>query len=83
MNEWSKKDLEEMFGDDIIDQMAFVSGCYRHRLSNSDVSGWIISDEDLRKFAELVEKDVIERLKNKKNSCYTDIISDGGMDPRS
>lgn len=37
----------------------------------------------ITKFAELVEQDVIERLKNKKNHSYTDIVSDGGMDPRS
>ena len=37
----------------------------------------------LEKYAELVEQDVIERLKNKKNSSYTDITSDGGMDPRN
>ena len=35
------------------------------------------------KFAELIEQDVIERLKNKTNHCYTDIVSDGGLDPRS
>ena len=35
------------------------------------------------KFAELVEQDVIERLKNKTNHSYTDIVSDGGLDPRS
>lgn len=34
------------------------------------------------KFAELVEQDTIERLKNKKNPMYTDIVSDGGIDPR-
>ena len=54
MNGWSKEDLEEECGDEIIDQLAFLSGCYRHKLSNSDPSGWIISDEDLRKFAELL-----------------------------
>jgi hypothetical protein len=37
----------------------------------------------MSKFAELVEQDVIERLKNKKNHSYTDIVSDGRMDPRS
>lgn len=37
----------------------------------------------LERFADLIEKDVIERLKNKKNHSYTDIVSDGGMDPRS
>ena len=37
----------------------------------------------MSKFVELVEQDVIERLKNKKNYSYTDVVSDGGMDPRS
>lgn len=37
----------------------------------------------MTKFAELVEQDVIERLKNKKNYSYSDTVSDGGMDPRS
>lgn len=26
--------------------------------------------------------EAIRNLQNKQNSCYTDIISDGGMDPR-
>ena len=37
----------------------------------------------LEKYAELVEQDVIERSKNKKNHSYTDTVSDGGIDPRS
>lgn len=37
----------------------------------------------MSKFAALVEQDVIERLQNKTNPSYTDIVSDGGMDPRS
>lgn len=54
MNGWSKEDLEEMCGDDIIDQLAFVSGCHQHELCNSNPSGWIIPEESLRKFAELI-----------------------------
>jgi hypothetical protein len=51
-------------------------------------SDWQVHVEPSReqifeKFAELIEQDVIERLKTKKNSRYTDIVSDGGMDPRS
>jgi hypothetical protein len=54
MNGWSKEDLEEMCGDDIIEQLAFVSGCHQHQLCNSNPTGWIIPDESLRKFAELI-----------------------------
>lgn len=54
MNGWSKEDLEEMFGDDIIEQLAFVSGCHQHQLCNGNPSGWIIPEESLRKFAELI-----------------------------
>lgn len=58
MNEWTKwtKQSEEMFGNDVVEQLAFLSGCTRHRLVNDSVvpDGWIVSDEVLRKFAELI-----------------------------
>lgn len=56
MNGWSKEDLEEMCGDDIIGQLAFLAGCNKHRYSNDKVvpDGWIISDEVLRGFAKLI-----------------------------
>ena len=59
MNEWSKEQLEEMVGDDIIDQMAFVSGCHKHKLMNDKDApdGWIIPDEVLRKFAKLIVRE--------------------------
>ena len=57
MNGWSKEDLEEMFGDDIIEQLAFVSGCHQHQLCNGNPSGWIIPEESLRKFAELIVRE--------------------------
>ena len=59
MNGWSKEDLEEMCGDDIIEQLAFLSGCHQHQLCNSNPSGWIISDESLRKFAKLIVRECI------------------------
>lgn len=59
MNGWSKEDLEEMCGDDIIEQLAFVSGCHQHQLCNGNPSGWIIPEESLRKFAELIIRECI------------------------
>jgi len=66
MNEWSKEQLEKMVGDDIIDQLAFVSGCFKHRYCNdkSIPDGWIISDEVLRKFAKLIVLECIELRKD-------------------
>ena len=45
-----------MCGDDVIDQLAFLAGCFKHKLINDEVTpdGWIIPDESLRKFAELI-----------------------------
>jgi hypothetical protein len=62
MSKWSKEDLEEMFGDDIIDQLAFLAGCRKHRLSNDKAipDGWIIPDESLRKFAELIVRECVD-----------------------
>lgn len=59
MTQWSKEDLEEICGDDIIGQLAFLSGCFKHHLSNDKVvpDGWIIPDELLRKFAELIVRE--------------------------
>lgn len=64
MTQWSKEDLEEMCGDDIIDQLAFLSGCFKYKLSNDVVvpDGWIISDELLRKFSELIVRECIKEI---------------------
>jgi hypothetical protein len=40
-------------------------------------------DENIERFAELIEQEVIQRIKDKKNPAYSDIVSDGGMDPRN
>jgi len=39
--------------------------------------------EAIERFARLIEQDFIRRIKNKNNPGYTDIVSDGGMDPRN
>ena len=70
MTHWSKEDLEEMCGDDIIDQLAFLSGCFKHRLSNDKVvsDGWIIPDELLRKFAELIVRECADFVEQDQGS---------------
>ena len=60
MNEWSKESLEEMFGDNVIEQLAFLSGCTKHSYCNPshpDLDGYIISHEKLEKFAELIVRE--------------------------
>jgi hypothetical protein len=39
-------------------------------------------EDEVVKFAHLIEQVAIQRIKNKKNPAYSDIVSDGGMDPR-
>ena len=45
MNEWTKEQLEEMFGDDVIEKLAFLAGCTKHRLANDPEipDGWIVT----------------------------------------
>lgn len=68
MSAWTKEQLTEMFGDDVIEQLAFLSGCTKHRLSNDPVipDGWIIPDETLRKFAELIVKECANICRDRK-----------------
>lgn len=77
MNGWSKEELEEMCGDDIVEQLAFLSGCFKHKLSNDVVvpDGWIIPDELLRKFALLIVKECANKLATRA-SYYTSCSSD-------
>lgn len=62
MTQLTKEQLEEMYGDDVLDQLAFIAGCHRDSLSNDETipNGWIISDKTLRKYAELI---VLECMK--------------------
>ena len=39
--------------------------------------------EKFERFANLIEQEVIQQIKDKKNPAYSDIVSDGGMDPRN
>lgn len=62
MNEWSKEQLEEMFGDDVVEQLAFLAGCTKHRLVNDPAipDGWIVPDEVLKKFAEVLLEEMYD-----------------------
>lgn len=60
MNTWSQEQLEEMFGDDKIDQLAFLAGCHENKLCNTPTDGWIIPDEVLREFAKQVIKQCVQ-----------------------
>jgi hypothetical protein len=51
---WTDEQLTDMFGDDPVGKLAFLTGCYKHSINNSPYDGWIISDDNLRKFAELI-----------------------------
>lgn len=57
MNEWSKESLKEMFGDNVIEKLAFLSGCTKHSYcdpSHRNLDGYIVSYEKLEKFAEFI-----------------------------
>lgn len=62
MSTWSQEQLEEMFGDDKIDQLAFLAGCHKNKLCNTPTDGWIIPDEVLREFAKLIVQDAVKVL---------------------
>ena len=68
MNAWTKEQLEEMFGDNVIQQLAFVAGCTKHSYSdpkNPELDGFIISQATLDKFAELILQEHVELLKQR------------------
>jgi len=56
---WTDEQLTDMFGDDPIEKLAFLTGCYKHSINNSPYDGWIIPDDNLRKFAELIVQQCI------------------------
>ena len=62
MNTWAKEQLEEMFGDDVVEQLAFLAGCTKHSYSdpkNPELDGFIISQATLDKFAELIVRECV------------------------
>ena len=66
MNEWSKEQLEEMFGDNVIEQLAFLSGCTKHSYcdpSHTALNGYIVSHEKLEKFAELIVQKCMAQIR--------------------
>ena len=61
---WTDEQLTDMFGDDPVGKLAFLTGCYKHSINNSPYDGWIISDDNLRKFAELIVKECADTIKS-------------------
>lgn len=51
---WTDKQLETMGMETPIQKAMFLSDCTRHRLVNSDFDGWVVTEENLEKFAELI-----------------------------
>jgi hypothetical protein len=61
---WTDEQLTDMFGDDPVGKLAFLTGCYKHSMNNSPYDGWIVSDDNLRKFAELIVQECAEISEN-------------------
>jgi len=59
---WTDEQLTDMFSDDTVGKLAFLTGCYKHSINNSPYDGWIISDDNLRKFAELIVLECVRTL---------------------
>jgi len=52
-----------MFGDDSIGKLAFLAGCHKRKLVNDpDGDGWIIDDNTLALFAELIVQKCADRV---------------------
>jgi hypothetical protein len=71
---WTDEQLTDMFGDDPVGKLAFLTGCYKHSINNSPYDGWIISDDNLRKFAELIVRECARAV----NKVYEDAEPDHG-----
>ena len=60
---WTDEQLEEMGLVETFDRAMFLSGCDKHRVHFDWIDGYIVTEENLQKFAELI-------LKGEKNvSC--------------
>lgn len=77
---WTAEQLTEMCGDDVIGKLAFQSGCHKRKLCNHpDGDGWIINDDTLEKFAELIVRECAEQaslFSINKNQIHQDITYD-------
>ena len=59
-----------------IDELAFQAGCNRHRYCNKEhpeLDGYIINQEALDKFADLILEDVVEAIRSAED-CDPDYI---------
>jgi len=74
MSVWSKEELEEMCGDDIVEQLTFLSGCHQHELCNGNPSGWIIPDEVLRRLAEFIVEECVNLMENQREHYYSKVL---------
>lgn len=62
---WSEQDLREMYGNDEIGKIAFQSRITQHSYSDPkhpDLDGFIVSQEKLDKFAQLILTEVISTI---------------------
>lgn len=86
MNEWSKESLKEMFGDNVIEKLAFLSGCTKHSYcdpSHRNLDGYIVSYEKLEKFAELIaaeEREACALLCEQVTAAWSEMYNEGCMD---
>ena len=51
---WTDQQLEEMGLVEPFDKALFLSGCTRHRYNSSGISGYIVTDDTLQKFASFI-----------------------------
>ena len=50
-------DEKKMIDEELIDDIAFNAGCYKHKYCNPahpDLEGWIINQDSLERFASLI-----------------------------
>jgi hypothetical protein len=66
---WTDEQLTDMFGNDPVGKLAFLTGCYKHSINNSPYDGWIVSDDNLRKFAELIVRECVSIVAKRKASA--------------
>jgi len=59
---WTDEQLTDMFGDDPVEKLAFLAGCHKHSINNSHYDGWIITDDNLRKFALLIVRECAAQI---------------------
>ena len=54
MTQWPEKDLEEMGLYETFEKAAFLAGCFNHSVKIDELEGYIVTEENLRKFAKLI-----------------------------